>query len=366
MEKVITKFSVLVVGGGTKERLIPAMVLAESLRQKGIMLIFGGEPGGIEYKLLGETGYEVVKINPYSGEKGFFKSFLQKIKKKSAVDHAGKVIEMKSVNAVLCLGGFSAIPVAEAAKEKNIPVLIMEQNCVFSPANKEISSYVTKAYVPFEETASGLNPSKFLASGVPVRREILDAAPRNIPTDKKLMTIFTCKKNSYSINELVKSFFLRYPEMRKEFFVIHETGEKDVADLQIFYDKNGIESLCYMHYEGRGKYYKTADLLICRPSSDVVSETMGTGSTAVFVALPPNIEPHHTSNAVVLTRKGCGYIVEDSGSMHGKVKKLYSAVSDFLRNPDRIKRNVMNLQFPVAVRKICNDIERILTGASGR
>jgi len=35
---------------------------------------------------------------------------------------------------------------------------------------------------------------------------------------------------------LVKSFFRRYPEMKKEFFVLHETGEKEVIENKEFQD----------------------------------------------------------------------------------------------------------------------------------
>lgn len=366
MEKVITRYSVLVTGGGNKDRLIPAMVLAENLRKRGVMMIFGGTPGSIEYKLLGDSGYEVVEILPYPEKGGFFKNLSRKMKKKSAAAKALKIIETKNINAILCLGGASAIPVVEAAKTKGIPTLILEQNGIFSEANKEILPDVLKAYVPFAETASGMDPKKFLAAGVPVRKEMLEAAPRNIPTDKKLMTIFSCRKNSNSINELVKSFFRRYPEMKKEFFVLHETGEKEVADLQIFYDKAGVESLCYMHYESRGKYYQTADVLVCRPSSDVVSEVIGTGKTGIFVALPLSMDPHQIHNAAVLARKGCGYFIDDSGSMSRKTKKFYSAISDFLKNPDKIRQNVRDLHFPAATNKICEDIYMTLSGYNRR
>jgi UDP-N-acetylglucosamine--N-acetylmuramyl-(pentapeptide) pyrophosphoryl-undecaprenol N-acetylglucosamine transferase len=366
MEKVITKFSLLVTGGWSKERLIPALVIAERLRRKGVMLIFSAEKNALEFTLLKDTGYEVVETPPYTERGGFFNSMKRKIYFKPAVAAAEKILHTKKIDAVLVLGGPSALPVVAAAKSRKIPVLVMEQNCVLSPVNEEIAPIASRIYAPLEETATGFDRNKFFIAGVPVRHEILDAAPRNIPTDKKLMCIFSCKKNSNSINELVKSFFKRYPEIRKDFFVIHETGEKEVADLQIFYDRNGIESLCYMNYESRGKYYKTADILICRPSSDIVSEILGTGKPAVFIALPEKIDPHQIKNAAILSRKGCGYVVSDSGSMGGKVKKLHSAITNFLKDPDRMKQNIRDLHFPTAANRISDDIYATLTKLKGK
>ncbi len=365
MERVVTKFSILVAGGWSKERLIPALVIAENLRRKGVMMIFCAEKNALEFTLLKDTNYEVVEMPPYTERGGFFNSIKRKISFKPSVSAAEKIIQTKKIHAVLALGGPSSLPVVAAAKAKKIPIFLMEQNCLLSPVNEEIAVDATRIYAPLEETASGFDRKKFLISGVPVRREILDASPRNIPTDKKLLCIFSCKRNSNSINELIKSFFKRYPEFSSKFFVIHETGEREVADLQIFYDKNGIESLCYMNYESRGKYYKTADLLICRPSSDIVSETLGTGKPAVYIALPEKMDQYQLKNGAVLSRKGCGYVVADSGSMQGRVKKFHAAISDFLKNPERMKQNIRDLHFPTASGRIADDIFMTMSRIKG-
>jgi UDP-N-acetylglucosamine--N-acetylmuramyl-(pentapeptide) pyrophosphoryl-undecaprenol N-acetylglucosamine transferase len=366
MERIVTRFSVLVTGGWSKERIIPALVIAENLRKRGVMLIFSAEKNALEFALLKDTGYEVVETPPYTGRSGFFNNIKRKLYFKPAVAAADKILETKKISAVLALGGPSALPVIAAAKARNIPILLMEQNYALSPVHKEVAPDAARIYVPLEETATGLDRKKCVVAGVPVRKEILEASPRNIPTDKKLMCIFSCRRNSNSINELIKSFFRKYPEFRKDFFVIHETGEKEVADLQIFYDKAGIECLCYMNYESRGKYYKTADLLICRSSSDIVSEVMGTGKTAIYIALPESMDAFQLKNAVVLGRKGCGYFVDDAGSMGGRVKKFQAAISDFLRNPDKVSRNVKDLHYPTATNRMCEDIYATLSNISGR
>jgi len=365
MERVVTKFSILVTGGWSKERLIPAMVIAENLRKRGVMLIFSAEKDALEYKLLKDTGYEVVETPPYTGRDGILNIIKRKINFKPSVSAASKIIENKEICAVLVLGGPAALPVVAAARAKKIPIFIMEQNCVLSPVNEEIAPHATRIYVPLEETTKHLDRKKCFVAGVPVRKEILDAVPRNIPTDKKLMCIFSCKKNSNSINELIKNFYRKYPELRNEFFVIHETGEKEVADLQIFYDKAGIECLCYMNYESRGKYYQTADILICRPTSDIISETLGTGKPAVYIALPEKMDPLQLKNAVTLSRIGCGYLVDDGGSMGSRVKKFHAAISDFLKNPERVKDNTRELHFPSAANKICEDIYATLCKIKG-
>jgi UDP-N-acetylglucosamine--N-acetylmuramyl-(pentapeptide) pyrophosphoryl-undecaprenol N-acetylglucosamine transferase len=231
-----------------------------------------------------------------------------------------------------------------------------------SEANIKIVSSVDKIFLSFKELGSGMDPKKAVVTGIPVEKRLVKAEPRKIPTDKKIMVVFKCEKDSNTMNDLIRSMFKKYPEMRKEFFVLQETGDKDVASVKRFYDLVQVESLCYMSYENRGKYYQTADLILCRPTSDVVGELVALKKPSVLLPLTPKIDKYQKYNAKLMAKNELAYIVEDTGSLAIRTKKLYRALSAFLENPDRMKPNCEALDFLGSATRLADNIERCLSG----
>lgn len=361
-ERFETKKIILVTGVNSKERLKPALAVAEVLRKRGIQAVFSFAPDSDFEKSIKGKGYEVVTLPKFAEKKGVLGNFLRSMNRKTIAKNVEKLISDKHINGILAMGGVSAIPVIDAAAKLNLAVFLMEQNAVISDANMQMLPFAKRIYLPFIELMSGLDKSKAVVTGVPVDKEILTSTPRNIPTHKKLLVIFTCRTNSNAINELVRSLFRKYPEMRKEFFILQETGEKEVASIQRFYDELQIEALCYMQYENRGKYYKTADLIICRPTADVVSELIANQKVGVFLPLPPHVDRYQKPNAILMSKKQCGYLVEDTGGLVLRTKKLYSILSSFLNDSAKVKQNIARLQFERSALNVAEDIEKMMLG----
>lgn len=360
MERIETKKLILITGINRIERLNPALAVTEILRRMGIQPVFLFASGSQFEKGIIEKGFEVVLLPKYPERKGVIGNFLRSMAIKTVSKSAAKIIIDKGISGILSMGGISAIPVIDAAAKMNVPVFIMEQNAVMSSANMETLSMAKRVYLPFSELLSGVDKSKALVTGVPVEKKTINAAPRNIPTNKKLLIIFSCKNSSNSINELVRSLFRKYPEMRNKFFVLQETGEKEVASIQRFYDELGVESLCYMQYEDRGKYYKTADIVICRPTADVVSELMANHKPGIFLPLAAEMDDYQKANAILLSKKGCGYLVEDVGGISLRTKKLYASLTAFLSDSDKVRKNISKLEFERAAFKTAEDMEKLL------
>jgi len=72
------------------------------------------------------------------------------------------------------------------------------------------------------------------------------------------------------------------------------------------------------------------------------------------------IDRYQKANGILLSKKGCGYLVEDSGGMVIRTKKLYSELMSFIEKSDPVKQNIVKLQFERAALKVAEDMERVL------
>jgi len=364
MRNVIqTKYILLITGIDSTRRLKMAISFAMVLRSRGIMslLTLAGSAVSAKNKMQ-EFGYEVVATGGEKRQSGLMGAILGAFTHNAAVKNAGKLISLKSANGVITMGGQSGIAYIEAAKQMGVKTFLFEANAILSPGNEKIVGLVDKIFVAFKDLGDKFDPKKAVVTGTPVEKRIMSAESRNIPTDKKIMVVFKCEVNSNSMNDLIRSMFTKYPEMRREFFVLQETGEKDVASVKRFYDSVQVEALCYMSYENRGKYYQTADLILCRPTCDVIGELVALKKPGVLMPLSPKQNKYQRENAKLMGKNRLAYIVEDTGSMAIRTKKLFRALSAFINDPNQLTADCERMDFLNAATRLANEIDRNLSG----
>ena len=367
MESAIeTRFMLLMTGINTREQQKAALSLATTLRLRGIMSIFALTQGSIFSKIFAERGYEVISTSNFPQSKGLVSSIVRKLKMQSCVQEATRILKIKSINAVLSFGGISAHPVLEAAtKISGIKIMLFEGNLAISKCGEDFMKKADRIYFPFESMQENIDYAfykKSFVGGIPVDREILKAEPADIQTKKRKLLILTCKKETRDINATVRELITKYPEIARDFYIIHETGDKEVAAIQRYYETNRIESFCQMFFDNRGTYCKIADIVIARPNSDIIAELIALKKPAVYLPLPKNKDYFQKQNAVFMAKKSMGYIIEDSKSVNSgvRIRKIYSFLNSYMKNEENMKKNMAELDFENSANRLADDIEKIL------
>lgn len=353
-------------GINTREHQKAALSLATALRFRGIMSVLTLNQNSVFFKIFTEKGYEVISPSAFPQSKGLISKIARALKMQSCVQEATQILKVKGINAVLSFGGFSAYPFLEAAsKIKGIKTMIFEGNVAISKCGEDYMKKVDRIYFPFEAMQEHIDYEFYKKSyvfGIPVDREILKAEPAVIQTAKRKLVVLTCKKDAKSLNATVKELFSKYPEIARDFHVIHETGDREIAAMQRFYEANKVESTCEVFFDNRGSYCKIADLVIARPNSDVIAEMIALKKPAVYLPLNKDKDFFQKENAVFMAKKSMGYILEDAKSVNAAVRmrKFYSFLNSYLKNEEIMKRNMAALDFENSANKLAENIEKFL------
>ena len=361
-----TRYMLLMTGINTREQQKAALSLAITLRLRGIMSVIALTQGSIFAKLFSERGYEVVSTSNFPQSKDLFSKIVRALKMQSCVQEATQILKIKGINAVLSFGGFSAYPVLEAASKINgIKIMLFEGNLAISKCGEDFMKKADRIYFPFEAMQENIDYEfykKSFVAGIPVDREVLKAEPADIQTKKRKLVILTCKKETKEINSTIREPINKYPEVTRDFHIIHETGDREIASINKYYEAHKIESTCEMFFENRGSYYKLADIVIARPNSDVIAELIALKKPAVYLPLPKNKDYFQKQNAVFMAKKSMGFIVEDAKSVNAAVRmrKLYSFLNTYVKNEESMKRNMAELDFENSANRLADDIEKIL------
>jgi UDP-N-acetylglucosamine--N-acetylmuramyl-(pentapeptide) pyrophosphoryl-undecaprenol N-acetylglucosamine transferase len=344
----------ILAGGGTGGHVIPALAIANQLKQSyAAEVLFIGTARGIENRLVPAAGYPLQLVRV-----GALKNVSLMTRAKTAFDlpcaiwDAGRMLNEFAPDVVIGVGGYASGPAMLAALVKHIPTLAFEPNVVPGFANRLIARFVSGAAVHFEETAKYFRHAE--VTGVPVRQAFFEIPPKRGGTPAVL--VFGGSQGAHAINQAMMRCL---PVLLREapgIHIIHQTGERDYNDALAAYRglKNtmGESAEVFKFIEDMPAAFARADLVVCRSGASTVAEITAAGKPAVFVPFPHAADDHQRVNAEALARAGAAVAVEES-----KLEGVWLAetIAALLQDPHRLhlmSQAARELAHPHAARDI--------------
>ena len=147
-------------GGGTAGHINPALALADVLKQRGCEVRFAGTPTGVEARLVREAG---IPFTPFEAQ-GFNRNHPLTLPKavltiQKSTTLARRWFDEIQPDAVVGFGGYVCIPVARAAEQRGIPVVVHEQNSVMGMANKYLAKRAAAVCLTYEHASRAARAS---------------------------------------------------------------------------------------------------------------------------------------------------------------------------------------------------------------
>lgn len=306
---------VLIMAGGTGGHVFPALAVAEELRSRSVDIEWIGTERGIESRLVPAAVFKLNLI-PIKGLRGngLLGWLVAPFRILRAVLESRKVIKRFQPDVVIGLGGFASGPGGLAAWLSGKPLLIHEQNAIAGLTNRLLAKIAKQVLQGFENSFSQSAKTKWV--GNPVRTQI-----ENLPEPQDRYSARTLSPfkllvlggslGAKSLNQVVpQALALLKTEHQVE--VIHQCGEKHLADCQQAYQQAGVTGTVTQFIEDMAEAYAEADLVICRAGALTVAEVAAAGVAAIFVPYPFAVDDHQTHNAQALKEAGAAMLIQDS------------------------------------------------------
>ena len=345
---------VLVTGGGTAGHVLPALAIADALRERGHDVHLVGSSRGLEARLVPEAGHDVtllpgrgiarrLTIDNVGAVVGLLRAFL----------HSIALVRRRRPGAVVAVGGYASVACGVAAALWRVPLIVHEQNAVPGAANRLLSRLAAANAVSFPGTA--LRDAQVV--GNPVREELfhLEHEPR---TDgRKQVLVFGGSLGALSINRATLGAVDAW-RARGDLAIRHVVGRRDWSALERPGDTG---ALCYeaVEYEDdMPAQLARADLVVCRAGSGTCFELAATGRPAVIVPSLVTTGGQQVANAERVAAVGGAVVVRDDEL---DAERLVREVDALLDEPDRLAEmsdKVRSLGAPHAAVNIAELVER--------
>ena len=361
--------------GGTGGHINPAIAVASYLRQRQpqAVILFAGNPKGMEAKLVPQAGFDFTPIT-IMGIQRQLNWFNIKYNVKSvcylatASARSRKLLRDFRPDVVLGTGGYVSGPILREAAKMGIHTLAHEQNAYPGVTNKLLARHVDKMLLAVEEAREQLHcEGRYAVVGNPIREEILYAdrekARKKLGVSPERMCIvsFGGSQGAKRLNEAMAGLISRHWREGK-IHHIHATGKLGVQLLPQLLGEDW-EEIRKREYIDIREYITdmadclaAADLVIGRSGAITLSEIQAAGRASILIPSPNVAENHQYHNAMVLANRDAAIVIEEKDLTPGR---LWEEVERLLGDRERLKqlgRNAQNMAIVDANERIYREI----------
>lgn len=301
---------VCLVSGGTGGHLMPALVLARALQQRGHEAMLVTEGREVERELLRRELPDVAEATlPAAPGRLGLPLWLAR-----ATVAARTMLRDHAVDFVVSTGGRPCLPVGLAAKSLGKPLFLLEQNAVTGRVNRWLSPLARRIYHGLP-VAGGFGP-RALLTGTPLRPQferIERARCRSVlglPPGALVVLVTGGSQGARPLNEIVPAALCRLPF---PVHVLHLAGPgRDEAVRRLYASRDSrVVAQVRPVASDMDRMFGAADLVICRGGGTTVAELTAAGRAAMIVPYPHHRDRQQTHNAGVLLRAGAALVVDE-------------------------------------------------------
>jgi UDP-N-acetylglucosamine--N-acetylmuramyl-(pentapeptide) pyrophosphoryl-undecaprenol N-acetylglucosamine transferase len=355
---------VLIAGGGSGGHVIPALAIADALRQfhqAEVHLV--GTARGLETRLVPLAGYPLELITVGQLNRVSLATRLKTLVQLPAgIFDCMRLIERLRPDVVVGVGGYASGPAMLAAILKRVATLAFEPNAVPGMANRLVGKHVSRAAVNFARTAAYFRNAEI--TGVPVRAEFFALRPKPAGSPLGLL-VFGGSQGARALNQSMPKVAKALLDAVPGLAILHQSGARHAETTQAAYAASGAPCERWKvqpFLDDMPQQFAASDLILSRSGATTVAELAAAGKPSLLVPLPTAADDHQRKNAEVFVQAGGAAMLLESQMT---ASSLFEAIRGLLEIPDRLRQmgdHARKLARPDAAQRIAAMIAGLAQG----
>ncbi|WP_352417451.1 undecaprenyldiphospho-muramoylpentapeptide beta-N-acetylglucosaminyltransferase [Clostridium tertium] len=337
----MSKYKIIMTGGGTAGHVTPNLALMPRLKEEGFDIKYIGSKDGIEKEIIKDANIPYYEISSGKLRRYFdIKNFTDPFKVMKGVIEANKIIKKEKPDIIFSKGGFVAVPVVIAASMKRIPVVSHESDLTPGLANKLSAPFCSKLCVTFRESLNYIKDGKGVLTGTPIRKEILSGSAIKgkqicgFNDNKEILFIIGGSLGAKSINEEVRK---NIKTLLESFNIIHICGKGNL-------DKKLNNLKGYVQYEyvkdELPHLLKAADYVISRAGANVIFELLALNKPTLLIPLSKKISRgDQILNAKSFEKEGYSVVLDEDEMIENK-EMLLTKINELKEKSSALVKNM--------------------------
>jgi UDP-N-acetylglucosamine--N-acetylmuramyl-(pentapeptide) pyrophosphoryl-undecaprenol N-acetylglucosamine transferase len=331
--------------------VLPALAVAEALREHGVRVTFAGSPDRAEARLVPDAGYELDTFSvsglPRRPSAALPRAIVVDV---LAPAECIRILRRRRPDVVLGGGGYVGGPMVLAAAVQRLPAALMEADAHLGLANRLAAPFAARVFLALPIPGRGGAKYRVTGRPVPARSRAQDRAGARrrfeLPQDGPVLLVLGGSQGAKRLNELaVEAWGAGGPP------ILHLSGQRDFEQLRPRVARPGYRLLAFT--DDVGAAYSAADLAVARAGGSVW-ELAAAGLPAILVPYPYATADHQTKNARHFEAAGGAVVVPER-----ELERVAALVDDLLADAPRreqMRRAMLETARPEAAEEIAEEL----------
>jgi UDP-N-acetylglucosamine--N-acetylmuramyl-(pentapeptide) pyrophosphoryl-undecaprenol N-acetylglucosamine transferase len=313
---------ILFAGGGTGGHLMPALALAQALRdaRPDAEPVLAGALRGIEADILPRHPFRhyLLPMEPLYRHQ-WWRNLRWPLLAWRVWRSVGRMLILERPDVVVGTGGYAAGPVVWRAQRLGIPTALQEQNAIPGLTTRWLARRARQIHLGFPEAASRLRPgprTEVFALGNPIRppaaAEPGDRATAlaafGLDASRATVLVFGGSQGARVINYAVAGA-LEHRGL-ENVNLLWGTGPAHASTFTR-YAVNG-RVVVQGFFDPIARAYRAADVVVCRAGAMTTAELCAWGKASVLVPLAHAAADHQLYNARALEARGAAVVLTEA------------------------------------------------------
>jgi UDP-N-acetylglucosamine--N-acetylmuramyl-(pentapeptide) pyrophosphoryl-undecaprenol N-acetylglucosamine transferase len=217
-----------------------------------------------------------------------------------------------------------------------IPRALLEQNVILGQANRILLPFVKTVYLSLPCTHKR-SLKKLKCLGNPMRESLTNSARNRAQAAENLglspdtftLLIFGGSQGAKKLNEWALQSIESLSSRKKNFQLIHLTGNKLLSECRTLYKQLGLKVYCEAFCEDMASVYTLSQFCISRAGGGAIAELNLYHIPTIYVPFPFAAEEHQKANAAFMERCGMGWMMEEQELFsHAGQEKIFTLLED--------------------------------------
>lgn len=328
--------------------------MADSLREKGVLVEFIGSTSGIEAGLVPGRGYTLhsLPLKAMAGGPAARASAASLFLR--AISRCRKMMLKFRPTAVLGVGGYASAPAVVASRTLGVPTFLHEQNSVPGRVNRLASRFTKETLVTFPDAVDNLPRAAW--TGMPTRPEFFGApreeALNELGLEPPVVLIFGGSGGALKINMAAQQAF------REEtpYTVVQIAGRRDFPRLST----ENPRHLILDYVDDIWRYVAASEVVVIRAGAGSLFDVAAASRAAVVIPFPFAAGDHQIHNARYFTERDAAELLPDSEISSEVLRRRIEGLLVDKERRERLAGRMRDLATPGA----SNDVAERLLGAT--
>ncbi len=332
--------TVLIAGGGTGGHLMPALAIANRLRQDhpDWRIVLAGASRGVEATLLPtrDFPYQLLPAEPLY-RRQWWRNLRWPFLVVRLIREVDALLDRERPAVVIGTGGYASGPVVWRAAWRGIPTAIQEQNAYPGLATRRLSGKVREVWLGVPEASRHLKTgaaTRVLDTGNPIappEPERRASALQRFGLDpaRPVLLVTGGSQGALAVNQAVAAWIDSGAATALQ--VLWTAGRGSYARFKGMHRAPAVQVFDFL--DPMADAYSVATLAVSRAGMMTVAELAAWGIPSILIPLPTAAADHQTPNARVMAEAGAAIHLPQSELSE---RRLAESVAHLLGSPERL------------------------------